>query len=116
MEGFGDSGVSRRFMVVKKGDYPPSKFVVCHDDQRCAMVPVRPIYGGEVVWRGPSFERGLFWVLSTFNALFKGVFQCVPMLRSCGLNARLVRNTEASTLKEMKESLLKIKTTEWQMR
>ena len=34
------------------------------------------------------------------------------MLRSCGLNARLVRNTGASSLKEMKESLLIIKTTE----
>ena len=36
------------------------------------------------------------------------------MLRSCGLNARLVQNTEASTLKEVKESLLIIKTTEYQ--
>ena len=35
------------------------------------------------------------------------------VLRSCGLNARLVQNTEASTLKEVKESLLIIKTTEW---
>ena len=34
------------------------------------------------------------------------------LLRSCGLNARLVQNTEASTLREMKESLLIIKTTE----
>ena len=38
------------------------------------------------------------------------------MLRSCGLNARLVRNAEASALKEMKESLLIIKTTEIQTR
>ena len=34
------------------------------------------------------------------------------MLRSCGLNARLVRNTEGEFLREMKESLLIIKTTE----
>ena len=34
------------------------------------------------------------------------------LLRSCGLNARLVQNTEASALKEVKESLLIIKTTE----
>ena len=33
------------------------------------------------------------------------------VLRSCGLNARLVRNTEGEYLKEMKESLLIIKTT-----
>ena len=34
------------------------------------------------------------------------------VLRSCGLNTRLVQNTEASTLREMKESLLIIKTTD----
>ena len=36
------------------------------------------------------------------------------MLRSCGLNVRLVQNTEASVLKETKESLLIIKTTDSQ--
>ena len=38
------------------------------------------------------------------------------VLRSCGLNVRLVQNAKASTLKEMKESLLIIKATEWQMK
>ena len=50
LEGFGDSGVSGRFVVMKKGDYPPPKFIVCHDDQCCTMVPVRPIYGSEIMW------------------------------------------------------------------
>ena len=36
------------------------------------------------------------------------------MLRSCGLNARLVQKYWGKYLKEMKESLLIIKTTEWQ--
>ena len=36
------------------------------------------------------------------------------MLRSCGLNVRLVQVTEGEYLKKMEESLLIIKTTEWQ--
>ena len=71
-------------MVVKKDDYPPPKFVVCHDNQCGAMVPVCSIYGGEIMWQGPSFECWLFWVLGAFDVLFKGIFQCVPV---CDLDA-----------------------------
>ena len=34
----------------EKGDYPPPKFVICHDDQCSSVVPVCPINCGKVMW------------------------------------------------------------------
>ena len=58
---------------------------------------------------------GLLQPPSPRDDLMEGTPPSDHLLRSCGLNARLVQTTEASTLKETKESLLIIKTTEWQM-
>ena len=43
LEGFGNSGVSSGFVVVKKGCYSPPKVIVCHDNKCGAMVPVSAI-------------------------------------------------------------------------
>ena len=39
LEHFGNSRVSRGFVVVKKGDYSPPKHVVCHDNQCGPVMP-----------------------------------------------------------------------------
>ena len=66
-------------MVVKKGDYPPLKFVVCHNDHGRSVVPVRPINGGKIVSGSPSFQSGLLRVLCPFDVLFEGIFNGVPV-------------------------------------
>jgi len=43
LEGFGNSGVSSSFVVVKKGCYSPPKVVVCHNNKCCSVVPVSAI-------------------------------------------------------------------------
>jgi len=46
LEGFGNSGVSSSFVVVKKGCYFPPKVIVCHDNKCCSMVPVSAVQEG----------------------------------------------------------------------
>jgi hypothetical protein len=46
LEGLGYSGVSGCFMVVKKGNYPPPKSIICHDDKGGPMVLMGTINGG----------------------------------------------------------------------
>ena len=55
--------------------------------------------------------RGIPYLCATMSMCCR-----LRVLRSCGLNVRLVQVTEASYLKEVKESLLLIKTTERQTR
>jgi len=43
LEGFGNSGVSSGFVVVKKGCYSPPKVIVCHDNKCCSVVPVSSV-------------------------------------------------------------------------
>ena len=43
LEGFGDSRVASGFLVMEKGNYPPSKCVVCHDNQGGPVMPVGAI-------------------------------------------------------------------------
>jgi len=43
LEGFGNSGMSSGFVVVKKGSYSPSKVIVCHDNKCRSVVPVSAI-------------------------------------------------------------------------
>jgi len=43
LEGFGNSGVSSGFVVVKKGCYSPPKVIVCHDNKCCSVVPVSAV-------------------------------------------------------------------------
>ena len=43
LEGFGNSGMSSSFVVVKKGCYSPPKVIVCHDNKCCSMVPVSAV-------------------------------------------------------------------------
>jgi len=43
LEGFGNSGMSSGFVVVKKGCYSPPKVIVCHDNKCCSVVPVSAI-------------------------------------------------------------------------
>ena len=43
LEGFGNSGVSSGFVVIKKGCYSPSKVIVCHDNKCRSMVPVSTV-------------------------------------------------------------------------
>ena len=66
-------------MVVKKRDYPPPKFVVCHNDHSHSMVPVCPINGEKIVSGSPPFQSCLFRVLCLFDALFEGIFNGVPV-------------------------------------
>ena len=66
-------------MVVKKRDYPPSKFVICHNDHGCSVVPVCPVNGGKVMSGCPSLQRSLLRVLCSFDALFKGIFNGIPV-------------------------------------
>jgi len=40
LEGFGDSSMTGSHMIVEKGNYPPPKFVVCHNNQGGPMMPV----------------------------------------------------------------------------
>jgi len=40
LEGFGNSGMSSGFVVMKKGCYSPPKVIVCHDNKCGAVVPV----------------------------------------------------------------------------
>ena len=46
------------------------------------MVPVRPINGGKIVGGSPSFQCCLFRVLCSFDALFEGIFNGVPVHNS----------------------------------
>ena len=64
---------------MKKRDYPPPKFIVCHNDHSRSMVPVRPINGRKIVSGSPSFQCCLFRVLCLFDALFEGIFNGVPV-------------------------------------
>ena len=43
LEGFGNSGMSSGFVVVKKGCYFPSKVIVCHNNKCRSVVPVSAI-------------------------------------------------------------------------
>jgi len=43
LEGFGDSGVTSSLLVMEKGNYSPSKRVVCHNNQGGPMMPVGPV-------------------------------------------------------------------------
>ena len=43
LEGFGNSGMSSGFVVVKKGCYSPPKVIVCHDNKCGAVVPVSAV-------------------------------------------------------------------------
>ena len=43
LEGFGNSGVSSSFMVMKKGCYSPSKVIVCHNNKCRSVVPVSTV-------------------------------------------------------------------------
>jgi len=67
LEGFGDSSMTGGHMIMEKGNYPPPKFVVCHDNQGGPMMPVGAILQGEVVNWGLSFEGLLFGVLCLFD-------------------------------------------------
>ena len=40
LQSFGNSGVANHHRLMKKGCYSSPKFVVFHDNQCCAMVPV----------------------------------------------------------------------------
>ena len=60
-------------MVVKKGDYSPSKGVVCHNNKRWSFIPVRSIDGRKIVDWGPLFEDALHGILCAFDLLFEGV-------------------------------------------
>ena len=40
LEGFGNSSMTGGHMIVEKGNYPPPKFIVCHDNQGGPMMPV----------------------------------------------------------------------------
>jgi len=40
LEGFGNSGMSSSFMVMKKGCYSPPKVIVCHNNKYHSVVPV----------------------------------------------------------------------------
>ena len=40
LEGFGDSSVTCGHMIVKKGNYPPPKSIVCHNNQGGPVMPV----------------------------------------------------------------------------
>jgi len=43
LEGFGNSGMSSGFVVVKKGCYFPPKVVVCHNNECRSVVPVSAV-------------------------------------------------------------------------
>jgi hypothetical protein len=79
LEGLGDAGVSRHFMVMKKYDYPPPKSIICHNDEGSAIVSMGIINGGKIVGAGPLFECGLFRVLGTFHVLFEVVLKTVSV-------------------------------------
>ena len=53
---------------MKKRDYPPPKFVVCHNDHGCSVVPVHSINSGKIMSRTLSFECCLLRVLCLFDA------------------------------------------------
>jgi hypothetical protein len=53
LEGFGNPRMSGCFMVVKKGNYPPPKSIVCHDDHGGAMEPMSAVHSGEIMWASP---------------------------------------------------------------
>ena len=71
-------------MVMKKGNYPPSKSIVCHDNKGSTVVPMGTINSGKIIWASPSFKCRLLGVLGMFNMLFQGVFKTVPV---CDANA-----------------------------
>ena len=66
-------------MVVKKRDYPPPKVIVCHNDHGRSVVPVHPINGKKVMGGCPSLQCSLLRVLCSFDALFEGIFNGVPV-------------------------------------
>jgi len=43
LQGFGNSGMSSSFVVMKKGCYSPPKVIVCYDNKCHSMVPVSAI-------------------------------------------------------------------------
>jgi len=43
LECFSNSGVSGSHMIVEKGNYPPPKLVVCHNNQGSPVMPVGPV-------------------------------------------------------------------------
>jgi len=43
LKGFGNSGVSSGFVVVKKGCYSPPKVIVCHDNKCRSVVSVSAV-------------------------------------------------------------------------
>ena len=40
LEGFGDSSMTGSHMIIEKGNYPPSKSIVCHNNQGGPVMPV----------------------------------------------------------------------------
>jgi hypothetical protein len=79
LEGLGNPRVSRCFMVMKKGNYPPPKSIVCHDNKGSTVVPMGTINSGKIIWASPLFKCRLLGVLGMFNVLFQGVFKTVPV-------------------------------------
>ena len=77
LEGFGDSSVTCSHMIIEKGNYPPPKFVVCHDNQGCPVMPVGAVLQGEIVNWGPLLEGFLLGVLCTFDLLVNIVVNAV---------------------------------------
>jgi len=77
LEGFGDSSITCSHMIVEKGNYPPPKFVVCHNNQGSPVMPVGAVLQGEVVDWGPSLESFLFGVLCMFDFLVNIVVDAV---------------------------------------
>jgi hypothetical protein len=49
LEGLGNPRVSGHFMVMKKGNYPPPKSIVCHDNKGSAVDPMDAINGREIM-------------------------------------------------------------------
>jgi hypothetical protein len=79
LESFGNAGVSRCFIVVKKCDYPSPKSIICHDNKGSAVIPMGTINNGKIVGTSLSFKCGLFRILGAFDALFEVILKTVPV-------------------------------------
>jgi hypothetical protein len=64
---------------MKKGNYPPSKSIICYDNHSGAVELMGAVHCRKVIWAGPFLQGRLFGVLSAFNALLKSVFKTVPI-------------------------------------
>jgi hypothetical protein len=79
LEGLGNAGVFRCFMVMKKYNYPSSKSIICYNNKGSAVVLMGAINSGEIVYTGTTFKHRLFRILSAFDVLLKGVLKTVPV-------------------------------------